>query len=316
MASHLDPGKGVVILSELFPMQSYFSTTLLHLGVADQGVGNPIAKNTIKSQNTAGYGLALHPSSETPVAVKFEKAGVTGSTATVILKPGQVLFPFGRGREARFEGFSWGVPFGWLGGGLATLYVITSPEVHLDWPRDDAALIFHRQRMKIYAHDDAWADVVLDATTALTRNWPTRFPSPTTRRGSASASVPTLDASGSPSIRVQPTRTVFMLRAKTIANPATLRFFILAPEAFENDVVVPLTEAPYQELTWGTTANVGGAGVPDQFMVQEVVGGPLATLGCERAAPNGIVAFVTAAHADLEPVGSAVYLDVVRYGKI
>jgi hypothetical protein len=310
-----DQGSGIVTLTELFPMQSYFDSTLRHLAVVDQGVGQQISQATVKPQDTAGYGLALHPSSETPVAVKFQKLGMTGATLTVVLKPGQILYPFGRDRAARFEGFSWGVPFGWLGGGLATLFVLTSPDVELNWPKDDAEVIVQRQRMKIYPHTTAWADVVADTSSSLMQNWPTRFPALTTRRG-GNGGV-TIDASGRPSIRVQPTRTMFMLRTKTLAAPATIRFFVVAPEAFENAAsAVPPVLAAYEELTWGTTANVGGAGVPDQYMVQEVVGGPLITLGCERSVPNGVIAMVTAANANLEPVGDVVYLDVVRYGKI
>lgn len=306
-----DPGKGVVLLSELFAMQSYFDTTLLHLAVKDQGTSTPLANGTVKSANTAGYGLALHPSSETPVAVKFEKVGSTGATLTVILKPGQVLYPFGRGPEARFEGFSWGLPFGWLGGGLATLYVLTSPDIHLDWTKDDAEVIFHRQRMKIWPSTTAWADINA-AAVGLPRNWPTRFPAKNLRRGGTGGLV--LDASGSPSIRVQPTRTALMLRAVTPTNFATTRFLIVAPEALENDAsVAPPVVAGYQDIAWGTSANAGGLGVPDQYPVQEVIAGPLVTMGCERAVDNGVVAILTGADVLLD---AGVYLDVVRYGKI
>lgn len=313
----IDQGRGIVSAAFIFAQQSFFDNALLELAVLDQGVGNFIAKNTVQQVDVAGYGVALHPTSETPVAVEFQRAGQQGSTATVILKPGQILFPFGRSKEDRFQGLKWGLPYGWLGGGLAHLVIITSPEVVLDWPKANDEVIFHRQRVPVYPLATDFAAIsALYADGSGPRNWPTRFPARTTRRlGTAIARI---DQSGQPSIRVQPTRTALQLRLSAVAASGITRFVFLAPEALINaaPAAVP-TESSVFDVTWGVTALVGaGLTLPAQFMVQEFTGGPLVTLGIEQPAMTGVVVFSDGASAALNAGAGNVFIDIVRYGKI
>lgn len=303
-------GRGIVSLARFFSYQSYFSNTLLHLAVRDQGVGSSFARDDIQEENIAGYGVGLLPSSETPLAVEFKRADAAGGTATLVLKPGQVVYPFGRSPSARFEGVRWGLPYGWLGGGLATLVVITSPEAVLDWPKDDHEVIFHRQRVAIQANDFDY-----EAITDWPQNWPTRFPSLTTRR---SGTAVTLTQSGQPVLHVQPTRTQLSLRLSGLAAPASMRCLLFGTEAFALSNATPPsieTQARIQDVTWGTQSAAYGVNIPGQYPVVEYQSGMLVSLGCERAlAVSGL--YLIQGPAQEDGALSGMHVDVVRYGRL
>ena len=119
--------------ARVFPYQSYFDAVLLEAAVLAQGTGQLLVDSAAvpaRDSNTRGFGLGLDPSSETPIAVSFKRYSGSASGA-MLLRPGQIVFPFGR--EEAFAGFRWGLPFGWLGGGLAGLTVIQNAKAELAW---------------------------------------------------------------------------------------------------------------------------------------------------------------------------------------
>lgn len=308
MIDNVQQGRGLTFLSTVFPYQSYFDSTALHTAVRDPGAGDFLAKDNLQSENIAGYGVALHPSSETPVAVEFQRAQGSQAGSKVILKPGQIVYPFGREASARFEGLRFGLPAGWLGGGMATLVVITSPEALLDWPKEEQEVVFHRQRILVQR-----VSIYNWNNTVWPRNWPTRFPSMTTRRAGTGL---TLDQSGRPSLRVAPTRTQLSLRVNTIPAPVTTRMVLLGSEAFELDNVGALdTPGRFTDVVWPETVDLGG-NPPPQYPVVEFKSGPLVSLGTERVANCGLIVLGDTS-ATLQPVaGTPIYMDIVRYGHL
>lgn len=301
-------GRGLTFFSTVFPYQSYFDSTALHTAIRDPGAGDFLAKDGQQFENISGYGVALHPSSETPVAVEFQRTQGSQAGSKAILKPGQIVYPFGREASARFEGLRFGLPAGWLGGGLATLVVITSPEALLDWPKEEQEVVFHRQRILVQR-----VSIYNWNNTVWPRNWPTRFPSMTTRRAGTGL---TLDQSGRPSLRVAPTRTQLSLRVNTIPAPVTTRMVLLGSEAFELDNTNVLdTPGRFTDVVWPETVDLGG-NPPPQYPVVEFKAGPLVSLGAERVANCGLIV-VGDGSVTLEPLaGTPIYMDIVRYGHL
>ena len=194
-----------VQVSAVFPYQSYFDNTLLDTAVQLQGAGRSILDNAAtpaKDSDVGGYGVALDPSSETPIAISFKSKQGSGTSAAVILRPGQSVFPFGRGANDAFSGFRWGLPLGWLGGGLVTLTVLQSPRAEMEWAGLRRQMIFHRMTLPILAKG---ATII---ATNISPNWPLRFPSIGTRRTSQSGIVSQALA---PVLAVEPTLTLVRL---------------------------------------------------------------------------------------------------------
>jgi len=289
-----------VAMTQLFPFQSYFDDALLEKAILPQAQNEPIVGTTLLKANVGGYAVGLHPSSQTPVAVQMIVGGQGASPQAVILKPGQIYRPHGRtnDRPGHFSGFNWGLPFGWLGGGMATLYVFPSADADVAWP-GDSEVIFHRQRMRVVA------PAALPA--AALKNWPLRFPWTQALRGATSISQ-----KGAAIVSIsRPTRVLMSLRMAALANPADMRMIIQASNDLDlNSAGAPVLTGPrFDTYTWGTYAANGGAG--DLALNYPVIeyNGPLFRL----AADDGGVCLVDmSAGAEI----TEEYVDVVRYGRL
>lgn len=126
-----------------FAIQSYFDRVLLQTAILPQPPGNPIVDSTRQYAQTPGVGFALHPSSQSPVAIRAKGGDV--DTAVITLTPGQKII------TGRFTEFEWGLPFGWLGGGNVVLYVIHNEKADVVFPSARMPIIFHRQTIRVQA---------------------------------------------------------------------------------------------------------------------------------------------------------------------
>lgn len=154
-----------VQISKIFIPQSFFDSTQLAQALVFQSQGQAIASGTLVESQISGFAVGLAPSSQTPVAVQFKAGGSAGSSGAYILKPGQVVRPVGL--VGAFTGFSWGLPFGWLGGGMANLWIFQSPDAKVDW-HGNPEVVFHRTRITITQPGSANVNAA--------NNWPLRFP--------------------------------------------------------------------------------------------------------------------------------------------
>jgi hypothetical protein len=293
-----------VSITAVFGFQSYFDTTLLETAILEQAANQPIVDNEVAPQiqaNIPGYTFGLHPSSQTPIAIQPLVGGQPASPQAIILRPGQIYRPHGRpwGKAGNFSGFRWGLPFGWLGGGMATLYVFPSPDADAAWP-GNAEVIFHRQTMQI-------ADpAALPANAPF--NWPMRFPWPHAFRTAGTAAV---DQTGAPTVAIsEPTRVIWSLQLDALAAPAETRALIQASNDFDLDAAgLPIaTPVRFVDYTWGTYAQFGAGNLGTAFPVFQA---PPELV--RIAADDGGVQLV-----DISVGGDlvGVFVDVVRYGKI
>lgn len=203
---------GVVSLRAQFAPQSYFSSALIERALLAQNVAEPIVPSTVLVENTAGYGFALHPSSECPVAVTMllGSGGKSGSS-TITLKPGESYTG-----QTPFHAFRWGLPFGWLGGGAVQLRVLQERDDALLEPTSNE-MVFHRIRLPIWGITGNPAA----AGRGTSANWPRRFPWPN------AFDLNSNPQKGQPALGVTPTRTVFRLRMTAVASQARVRFLLL-----------------------------------------------------------------------------------------
>lgn len=286
-------------LSKKFGYQSYFDFTLAERAILRQPPNEAIVPSTRENSDLGGYAIGLHPSSETPIAVRFRSGQQQGSSTTYRLKPGQVLRPFGApGSPGKFSGFEWGLPFGWLGGGNATIIVFRTSDADVDWS-DRSELIFHRMRLPILA---------ANATVAPSSNWPTRFPWQYALSGiDATNSYP---QRGQPALAVAPTRTLLRLRMQTVSAAAAMRVFFTGTDAFDEDNtgnIVAGNPATAVDVQWSSWASVAVAGVYTQQFQTQMFTGELERLSCNM---GGGVALVDLSGGVL----TGQYVDVVRYG--
>lgn len=301
------PGTSV---TQLFPFQSYFSTTLLQQALLQQSKNQPIvdaktpavgAASPMVVTNTAGYTFGLHPSSQTPVAVLPLVGGQPTSPQPIILKPGQIYRPTGRPlmKNGNFSGLNWGIPFGWLGGGVATLYIFPSPDADVAWP-GNPEVIFHRQRMQIYQPGD------LAALAAAPFNWPMRFPWPHAIRGADD-----VDQSGEPTIAVEPTSVFMSLRTGSLAAAARMRILVQGSNDFDldEDGDPVLTPVRFQDYIWGSYAvNGGGGDLGTNYPMVELPS-PISQVAVDD---GGVVLVDMSGTAAL----NGLFVDVVRYGRL
>lgn len=285
-------------IPKVFPYQSYFDDTLLSKALLAQTMNQPIVPSTLTEQQVSGYAIGLHPSSETPVAVSFKIGGQRTSSAPLILKPGQIMRPHGKPDGAKvsgnFSGFQWGLPFGWLGGGLARLVVFQSPDAHAYWT-GNPEVVFHRQRMQILAPA---------GVSSVPYNWPARFPWTQALQGSSS--VP---QKGAPGIVIQPSRVMLRLRLNTLAAPQTMRFIIQNTQTFDlNSAGVVTADSSFVEMVWPSYVATGSTGaLANPYCVQEAPS-ELLSLGAD----DGGIQLVDMSASTL----TNAYVDVVRYGRL
>lgn len=302
-------------LSKVFAMQSYHSTTLLEKAILVQnsnyGIVNTPNTSAVNvsiedSPQVRGKGVGLHPDCQCPVAIRFASKDSRDSKA-IILAPGQVVFPFGG--EYAFDGFSWGLPFGWLGGGLATLLVVPDVNYLLWGAAASTEIVFHRVTIPINT-----AAAGGDARV----NWPTRFPWP----GATSGSVPTPQP-GRPSLQVTATRVQMILNGATLplAAQVSMRALMQGMDQWTdaNDLPV-VTKVAAEGYVWPQFAKPGGAGNLTNAMPSITAIAPdnlLAGVGANGTTQTGTA---QGGVAFLDDSGAAVlanaFVDCVRYGRL
>ena len=298
-------------ISKLFPYQSFFSTTALETAIQPQGAGQAIVSNAAapaEDVNIPGYGVALSPDSETPVAIEFRRS-MGQSSSAMILRPGQVMFPFGRqeGDDA-FSGFKWGLPAGWLGGGQAGLMVLRSPRAELHW-LGRPEVVFHRQTLDVLAV----GAVVVPAN--VFPNWPCRFPSYGTRITAPSG---ILGQGGAPIVAVEPSKTLLRLVTTTqLTKPSTVRFFFLETKEFDlsSAGVLGITAVAYEDVTFPVYLPGGLFGL-NPMPVEVRNDGPLARLGIDPTSAGQTSLGVVAADVGDGDDLSTAFVQVVRYGRL
>lgn len=289
------------VIAERFLFQSYYDSTALERAILDQPMNDQIVPSTAGEQQSGGYAIGLHPSSQTPVAVQFRQGPGSAASAAVVLKPGQITRPSG----GKFNGFRFGLPQGWLGGGNVQLVVFTSPEAHCDWG-DHAEIIFHRSRFKIFQPADIGV-----ALTAAPFNWPLSFPWVKAMRFDATLTA--IAQGGKPVLAVMPTRSILVLRGITggLVNPASVAAMFQGTDDFGLDSAgAPILTNPVTDyLTFPSYTLLGGAGNLSnqaQFIVQDGVWARL-------SADQGGVAFVDNTGA---ATLSGCFIDICRYGRL
>lgn len=303
-----DTDSPVVTFTRLYNYQSYFDSALLEKAIQQQNPQDPIATNTREEVQLSGYGIGLHPSSETPVAVVLKTGGRSGTSSPLVLKPGQVYFPSGTERGLGFSGLSFGLPFGWLGGGMATLVIYQVPSAKSAWDTG-AEVLFHRQRMKVYAPTDLAAAPAPGKISQAPYNWPMRFPWPHALRG-----VNSVAQRGSATFAItRPTKVILALRGvNTLAAAAAMRLVFQATDDLSRDVNgnVVFTDPVFEDVTWPAFASLGGAG--DLANADPVIQLNFLTPATRLAANDGGVICVDASGGAL----AGCYVDVVRYGHL
>lgn len=294
-----------ISVTQVFPYQSYFDNALLQNAILSQPANQLIVNNTTTpalTSNIGGYAIGLHPSSQTPIAVQPNVGGQTASPQAVILRPGQIFRPHGKtgDKPGHFSSFDWGIPFGWLGGGVATLYVFVSPDADAAWP-GDAEVLFQRQRMKIYGAGNA-------APAAVPFNWPQRFPwtHAVGANGQQQAGRPTISIS-------RPTRIEMSLNLASLVNPDTMRMFLYGSgEMAVNSLgAIDASLTRFYDVTWGTyAAEAPGSTITTAYPVQELTG-EMARLSADD---GGMLLWSLSTNTDQALSGA--FVDVCRYGHI
>lgn len=270
-------GGTVTQVSQRFAYQSYFDNALLHNALADQGVGEPIIVSTKKVSQTPGYVVGLHPSSESPIAIRF--SGGDASDSQFVITPGQTLAP------GFFETFEYGLPFGWLGGGNALIYVGHRPDVRFDFPSVKRSVPFHRARMVV--------DAAFPGT--LRRNWPDAFPWPNAFAGAG------LRPQGAGRVvSIRPAAAMFRLRV-ALAMPLTLNLIFRAVDVLDTNSagVVSDTQLSTYDLSFPAVP-VGSNAYPVAWLPEEIAALVGAGASLNIVDPSGEV--------------DGEFVDVVRYG--
>lgn len=287
--------------TKTFATQSYFDSTKQQKAIMAQPPNSPIVPSTIQHAQVNCYGVALHPLSETPVAVQF----TGGASGVYVLKPGETLKPRGP-RAGAYVGFDWGLPFGWLGGGFAHLIALASPDADVLFPdAGGTEVIFHRMRQQILADQNP------PIPAAATANWPSHFPWANAYRQDAAAN--NIAQKGAPIITVTPTRTLLRLRIANLGAPASMRIVWGSTDDFDlgADDGVTLTTNEYStyDVQWPANFNQSGVAATSQGYPTIYLNGPELNIGGD----NAILQLL-----DISTAGALVgtFCDIIRYGKI
>jgi hypothetical protein len=292
-----------------FPWQSFFDTTQLGQALAVQPQNELIVPDTIQSVATMGFGVGLHPDSQTPVALKFKGgAGVTDSQV-IVLVPGQIVYPHGC---APFGGFDAGLPFGWLGGGTAQLVIMKTPEAAVWWA-PGAEVVIQRQRVLIQADG---------ATPTFSLGLPTGFPWKNALRYNATTPTAPFPQGGGAIIAASPTRTELKLRLTTLAANALVMMLVKNSQAFDTGPGDPATLSnDVEAVPILFPAIVGSAPyMPTVGFTKPITGAQLAAAGQGGESPGVLLAGDDATFCILNESGNAdltgAFVDIVRYGMI
>jgi hypothetical protein len=295
----------VQAFNKIFAFQSYFDSTLLQKAILTQSPTDAIVQSTQDEPQTSGYGLALSPASQTPVAVQFRVgSGQASNSLTQIMRPGDVIWPIGE-RGKAFSSFRWGLPFGWLGGGMATIYVLPTPDAALMWSAN-TEVIFHRARYEIKQPSDLTA---AGSYNNAPKNWPMRFPWTQALRGSSS-----INQIGRPALAIaNPSRILVALRNVTTAAAGSgprVRVIMQSTNevGLDSTGAVVATNPIFDEIAFPEWSSVGTDGNLATQNPAVMYTGLLARV----AADDGGVLFVDVSGTAATLNGG--YVDVVRYG--
>lgn len=282
---------GPVVLRKTFPYQSYYDSVALERAVLSQPPSELIVPSTRQVEEASGYGVAVYPASETPIAVQLGSSG-----SPFVLRPGEVFKS-----TQRFDMIRYGLPFGWLGGGTVQLRVLQGEHDEVSFFGEHDVL-FHRVRLPLWG---------LAAAPALgirgtSPNWPTKFPWPNAYDFNGNAQK------GQPSLVVTPTKLAVRVRANVAAG-FRMRLVLFQTDDFDllSDGATYDTlgaSASFTDLNWGPGAasgfTVGGA-AGAEFSSMVVDASPL-------GGSNAIAMFIDM--DGVAPVGT--YIDVERFGRV
>jgi hypothetical protein len=281
-------------VSRVFDFQSYFDSTLLENALLRQPTNDPIV--SAREEQMPGYAVGLHPSSQTPIAIEFRVGAQKSSSGPLILKPGEFIRPYGLpgGKQGAFSGFRWGLPFGWLGGGLATMKVFQTPDAYVEWP-EHAEIIFHRARYEILTPSTVPATIA--------GNWPMRFP----WTQAAFGAVP-ISQAGDPALAVTPTRAMMVLRLETLAAAADAIAYFQGSNDFGLDSAgaVIAGEVVGVPITFGTRAPLNLTNIATEYQVEDAPSDMM-----RLSADFGGMALVSD-DADIQ----GAFVDITRYGRL
>lgn len=282
-----------------FPFQSYFDSVLLQGALIPQGTTDIVLG---RLQTIGGLAVQLGPSSMTPISIDFNTGNGVPSSP-IVMKPGQIV------RPGRFGSFRWGLPFGWLGGGVATLLVAQNRETDFGAPAN-SEVIFHRQRMVIQS--PAAVNV------ALAPNWPIRFPWPGAVSGAVGGAAQGQQPVGGV---VNPTKIMARLRMAAVpAGGVVTRFILINIDEFDrgsnyvaqaSGAIGGACSVDVQWQPWGQSGITvaGGAGALE-YQVQELdLTTPIARLGGDQCV---VVVVDVTPGAATGAIGQ--FIDIVRYG--
>ena len=258
-----------------FLFQSYLDSALEENALLAQPTNELIVPSTKRNFQGVGYAVGVAGFSDTPVAFRFY--GSDSDSGVIFCRPGQVI------RPGKFQAFDYGLPFGWLGGGRAVIYIAHSPETELDLGISRPELIFHRTRIQIEAS--------ANPLPTLKRNWPLHFPWTRAFQGTT-----LVDQRGNPIIRVEPTRALMRLRSQ-IAAPAIVGLVFRGSREFDEgstgvvgvaDLNSTFCEVQFNPSTDPSFAPYPMATIPEDFLRLACDEGGLSILGLGVAALTGL----------------------------
>ncbi len=258
-------------VTKIFPFQSYFDASFEALtpnpgsALLPQPTNSGIIQSTLQDKNqTEAYAVGLAPWSEAPIAALMQTRENGGFSSPLILRPGEILAPtgFARGEKfGTFKGINWGLPFGWLGGGLVSVFLFKSPDSLPDWVYGPKEVCFHKFQTTILVSSAA-------PPAAPRTNWPTRFPWQKAFRGVGATAINQVNSAN---LSVVPTKTVLRLNNIALAAPETCRVVFWGTDTLDQgaDGLTPAvpsaTANAYWEFNWPT--NTAGGWPAHQQMV-------------------------------------------------
>jgi hypothetical protein len=265
------PGGAPDQITKIFPFQSYFDASFEALtpnpgsALLAQPPNSGIIQSTLQDKNqTEAHAIGLAPWSEAPIAVQMQVGDSGGLSSPIILRPGEIIAPAGFARAEKFRNFKgllWGLPFGWLGGGLVSVFLFKSPESMPSWYYGQKEVCFHKFRTTILASS-------ANPPAAPRTNWPVRFPWTKAFRGVGATAI---NQANGPNVAVVPTKTVLRLNAVNLAAPEACRVVFWGTDTLDQgaDGLTPGAPATattsYWEFSWPT--NTAGGWPAHQQMV-------------------------------------------------
>lgn len=299
------PLSAVVQMTARFPLQSYFDaaaelTTPTSMALLEQPLGEPIVPTAepTPADNQSGYCLAVTPDSEAPLAVRFN-FGDGGASGVVVIRPGETYVPLG---NRQFKGFVYGLPFGWLGGGVVTFNVYKTPDARVDFAAKPDKVLFHRLRTTILA-----APVGPFVPPGYV-NWPSKFPWNKAQRYEGVGNNPAFQGT-KPTMVIKEPEAVMRLNCGTtdIAASNACRMVFFGTDAFgigADGVTANNADNLFYDINWPIPSLLG-VGTDAQPVVDLPL--PIARLASNQ--------WGVAIYAPAGPlVGMTV--DIARYGRL